>query len=69
MSGQDSTAAWFLLAEARIRLLLGERQPALHLLLRTVAANPQLRYYIARAAWFAPLRREPEFVRIMGAST
>jgi len=69
MSGQDSTAAWFLLAEARIRLLLGERQPALQLLLRTVAANPQLRNYIARAAWFAPLRREPEFVRIMGAST
>ena len=69
MSGQDSTAAWFLLAEARIRLLLGERQPALHLLLRTVAANPQLRHYAARAAWFAPLRQEPEFVRIIGAPT
>ncbi|HEX9293200.1 MAG TPA: serine/threonine-protein kinase [Gemmatimonadales bacterium] len=69
MSGQDSTAAWFLLAEARIRLLLGERRPALHLILRTVAANPRLRNYIARAAWFAPLRREPEFVRIIGSPT
>jgi len=64
-AGQDSIAGWFLFAESYVRLLLGERQAALRLLTRALAVNPQLRNYVSRAAWFAPLRREPEFLRIV----
>ncbi len=65
-SGQDSTAAWFLFAESNVRLLLGERRAALDLIARALAESPQLRDYVRRAVWFAPLHTDAEFRRLVG---
>jgi TolB-like protein len=68
-AGQDSSAAWFRFAQAYISVLRGDRREALNLLRAALKTNPQLRDYIARAAWFAPLRREPEFIRLVTPAT
>jgi serine/threonine protein kinase/tetratricopeptide (TPR) repeat protein len=61
----DSSAAWFLLAEANIRVLLQQRDAALALIARVVRGNPQLRDFAARAAWFRPLQEDAEFQRLV----
>ena len=64
----DSSATWFRLAQANIRLLLGERRAALDLIALGLSTDPQLRDYISRAVWFAPLHGDPEFLRLTAAS-
>ena len=63
----DSSASWFQFAEANIRLLQGERRAALELIARALASDPQLRDYVSRAVWFAPLHADPEFQRLTAA--
>ena len=64
----DSSASWFRFAQANIRLLLGERRAALDLIALGLSTDPQLRDYISRAVWFAPLHGDPEFQRLTAAS-
>ena len=64
----DSSASWFRFAEANIRLLQGERRAALDLIARGLANDQQLRDYVSRAVWFAPLHGDPEFQRLTAAS-
>jgi tetratricopeptide (TPR) repeat protein len=47
--------------EAYVRLLLGDRDEAIRLLTVYLAANPHLRGYVARSAWFRPLVRDRRF--------
>jgi hypothetical protein len=65
-SQADSSASWFLLAEANVRLLLGEKTPALRLIARVLETNAQLGAYISRAPWFRSLRNDAEFMRLVG---
>ena len=64
----DSSASWFRFAQANIRLLLGERRAALDLIARGLSTDPQLRDYVSRAVWFAPLHGDPEFQRLTAVS-
>lgn len=66
-AAEDSTAAWFLFAESNVRLLLGDRRAALELIRRGLVLSPQLRDYVSRAAWFAALRTDPDFVRLVAS--
>jgi tetratricopeptide (TPR) repeat protein len=47
--------------EAYVRLLLGDRDEAMRLLTVYLGANPQLRDYVARSAWFRPLAHDRRF--------
>jgi eukaryotic-like serine/threonine-protein kinase len=67
-AASDSSASWFRFAEAHIRLLLGERRAALDLIARGLATDPQLRDYVSRAVWFAPLHGDREFLRLSAAA-
>ena len=66
-AASDSSASWFRFAEANIRVLQGERRAALDLIARALATDPQLRDYVSRAVWFAPLHGDPEFQRLTAA--
>ncbi|HET9387044.1 MAG TPA: hypothetical protein VFO67_18055, partial [Gemmatimonadales bacterium] len=66
-AGADSSASWFRFAEANVDLLRGERRAALDQIARALASDPQLREYVSRAVWFAPLRGDPEFERLTAA--
>jgi hypothetical protein len=47
--------------EAEARMLLGDREAALRLLARDIAANPQYREYIRVYPVFRPLWTDPRF--------
>jgi serine/threonine-protein kinase len=49
------------LEEAYVRLLLGERDEALQLIAKVLAATPSRRMRVARSAWFQELRGDPRF--------
>ena len=64
----DSTAAWMALAEAYVHLLLGERDLALPLIARALAANAHMRPYIAASPWFTSLRDDPRYDALLGGA-
>lgn len=66
-AGSDSSAAWFRFAEANIQVLQGARRAALDLIARALATDPQLRDYVSRAVWFAPLHGDAAFQRLVAA--
>jgi tetratricopeptide (TPR) repeat protein len=67
VAASDSSASWFRFAEANVDLLRGERRAALDQIARALASDPQLRDYVGRAVWFAPLHNDPEFQRLTAA--
>ncbi|HEY6061534.1 MAG TPA: serine/threonine-protein kinase, partial [Gemmatimonadales bacterium] len=55
-------------AEGYVWLLLGERDHALALLARYLAANPQYRQAVARSPWWRPLHADPRFLALLRSS-
>ena len=54
--------------EAGARMLLGDREAALRLLARDVAANPQFKSYVRVDPIFRPLWNDPRFQAMVGPS-
>lgn len=61
----DSASSWMALAEANVRLLLGDRGTALGLLGRAIASDPNGSAYMRATPWFASLQGDPAFERIL----
>jgi serine/threonine-protein kinase len=61
----DSLALQMASEEAYVRLLLGERDAALHLLGRYLKVKPQARGIIAESPWFRPLRTDSDFAALV----
>ena len=66
-AGSDTSAAWFLLAAARVHVLLDDRATALALIERTLAAAPQQRDFVKRVSWFNSLHDDAAFARLIEA--
>ena len=64
-AGSDTSAAWFLLAAARVYVLLDDRAAALALIEQTLAAAPQQRDFVKRVSWFNSLHDDPAFARLV----
>jgi len=64
----DSLRVDMAYAEAYVRLLAGERDEALRLLMTYLRANPTLRDYVAKSPWFRPLASDPRFRALVGPS-
>ena len=62
----DSAAAWMALAEAYVRVLVGDREAALGLLARAVGADQHFSRYVRASPWFASLRGDPRFETVLG---
>ena len=66
-AGSDTSAAWFLLAAARVEVLLDHPAAALALIEQTLAAAPQQRDFVTRVSWFNSLHDDTTFARLVGA--